>query len=80
MHREIWLVLLGAATAFGCADTRPPDYTKNDTKQDDLAVVIDAWPELPEAVRAGIVAMVAAFDSKGGDGGCIASVTHSASV
>jgi hypothetical protein len=26
----------------------------------DLAAVIDAWPELPEAVRAGIVAMVKA--------------------
>jgi len=25
-----------------------------------LAAVIDAWPELPEAVRAGIVAMVKA--------------------
>jgi len=30
----------------------------------DLAAVIDAWPGLPEAVRAGIVAMVKA--SKGG--------------
>jgi hypothetical protein len=30
----------------------------------DLQSIIDAWPELPEAIRAGIVAMVAAA-SKG---------------
>ncbi|MDC0934640.1 hypothetical protein OAS39_00025 [Pirellulales bacterium] len=29
----------------------------------DLAAVIDAWPELPEAVRADIVAMVRSADS-----------------
>jgi hypothetical protein len=26
----------------------------------DLAAVVDAWPDLPEAIRAGIVAMVKA--------------------
>jgi hypothetical protein len=26
----------------------------------DLAAVVDAWPELPEAIRAGILAMVKA--------------------
>jgi hypothetical protein len=26
----------------------------------DLAAVVDAWPELPEALKAGIVAMVKA--------------------
>jgi hypothetical protein len=26
----------------------------------DLAAVVDAWPELPEAIKAGIVAMVKA--------------------
>jgi hypothetical protein len=26
----------------------------------DLAVVVDAWPDLPEAMKAGIVAMVRA--------------------
>ena len=30
----------------------------------DLAAVIDAWPKLPEAVRAGIVAMVRAADGR----------------
>jgi hypothetical protein len=29
----------------------------------DLAAVIDAWPELPEAIKAGIVAMVNAARS-----------------
>jgi hypothetical protein len=30
----------------------------------DLATVIDAWDRLPEAVRAGIVAMVEEFESR----------------
>ena len=30
----------------------------------DLTRLIDAWPELPEAIRAGIVAMVRAYDPK----------------
>ncbi len=32
----------------------------------DLAAVIDAWPDLPEPIRAGIVAMVKAASGKGG--------------
>jgi hypothetical protein len=32
----------------------------------DLAAVIDAWPALPEAIRAGIVAMVKAATAQGG--------------
>ena len=32
----------------------------------DLAAVADAWSELPEPVRAGIVAMVRAIESDGG--------------
>jgi hypothetical protein len=32
-------------------------------KSPDLALVIDAWSELPEAVRAGITAMVKAARS-----------------
>ena len=35
-------------------------------KSPDLAMVIKAWPELPEAVRKGILAMVGAT-SPGGD-------------
>ena len=33
----------------------------------DLAAVIEAWPKLPEAVRAGILAMVRAAGSGAGD-------------
>jgi hypothetical protein len=33
---------------------------------DDLAALVAAWPELPEAVKAGIVAMVRAASPKGG--------------
>jgi hypothetical protein len=38
-------------------------YLPNDTCQEDpdLARVIQAWPDLPAAVRAGIVAMIAAL-------------------
>jgi len=31
----------------------------------DLAAVVDAWPDLPEAVKAGIVAMVKASAREG---------------
>jgi len=30
-----------------------------------LAAVVDAWPELPEALKAGIVAMVKTTSSRG---------------
>jgi hypothetical protein len=33
----------------------------------DLATVVDAWPELPEAIKAGIVAMVKAAPGEGGN-------------
>jgi hypothetical protein len=39
------------------ADHLPTDTCKNDP---DLAVVVAAWPELPEAIKAGILAMVKA--------------------
>ena len=39
------------------ADHLPTDTCKTDP---DLAAVVDAWPELPEAIKAGIVAMVKA--------------------
>jgi len=39
-----------------------PDHLPNGTcKTDpDLAAVVDAWPDLPEAVKTGILAMVKA--------------------
>ncbi len=46
------------------ASIRPPTATPNATRMlpddRDLAAVVDAWPDLPEAIRAGIVAMVKA--------------------
>ena len=64
----------GVASHHGQADLRqettvnvgprPVGATKSATiywpNDPDLAVVLAAWPELPEAVRAGIVAMVKA--------------------
>jgi hypothetical protein len=50
------------ATANG--GSRPPRATESATKpppdDSDLAVVLAAWPNLPDTVRAGIVAMVKA--------------------
>ena len=53
--------------------TKPSDVPHSDKLDDkptseapDLAVVIDAWADLPEAVRAGILAMVKA--SAGNEG------------
>jgi hypothetical protein len=44
---------------------RPQTATQNATRDcvvpdPDLAAVVDAWPELPEAIKAGIMAMVKA--------------------
>jgi hypothetical protein len=48
--------------ATACDHLRSPSATKNATRalpdDPDLAAVVTAWPSLPEAVRAGIVAMV----------------------
>jgi hypothetical protein len=50
--------------ATACDHLRSPRATKNATRalpdDPDLAAVVTAWPSLPEAVRAGIVAMVRA--------------------
>jgi hypothetical protein len=37
------------------ADHLPNDTFKTDP---DLAAVVEAWPELPEAIKAGILAMI----------------------
>ena len=42
------------------ADHLPNDTCKTDP---DLAAVVEAWPDLPEALKAGIVAMVKAARS-----------------
>jgi len=46
----------------------PPvaDHLPNDTcrTDPDLAAVVEAWPELPEAIRTGIVAMVKATERR----------------
>jgi hypothetical protein len=43
------------------ADHLPNDTCKTDP---DLAAVVTAWPELPEAIKAGILAMVRAASEK----------------
>ena len=46
-----------------------PRNDKQDDKQDSqdptLQNVIEAWPELPEEIKAGILAMVEAFTKRG---------------
>jgi hypothetical protein len=44
----------------GPAPVKPPPVAP------DLAAVVDAWPDLPDAIRAGIVAMVKTASSEGG--------------
>jgi hypothetical protein len=43
----------------------PADHLPTDTCKTDpaLAAVVDAWPDLPEAIRVGILAMVKAARS-----------------
>ncbi len=53
------------------APKRLPTATQNATRllpeDSDLTAVIDAWPDLPEALKAGIVAMLkAALGKRGG--------------
>jgi hypothetical protein len=38
--------------------------THNEVADPGLAAVVAAWPDLPDAIRAGIVAMVKAADSR----------------
>ena len=49
-----------SATPSNNPSSKPGNSTANVPDDPDLAVVTDAWPELPAAVRAGIVAMIQA--------------------
>ena len=54
------------ANAIG--QKRPPNATENAPSRPadaDLAAIIDAWPALPGAIKAGILAMVKAASEKG---------------
>jgi hypothetical protein len=58
--------------ATACDHLRSPSATKNATRalpdDPDLAAVVTAWPSLPEAIRAGILAMVRASAPDQGPG------------
>ena len=54
---------VGPAT-YGQPDTTPSSSPSSQEQNDpDLALVIDAWPNLPEPIKAGILAMVKAQPS-----------------
>lgn len=46
----------------GKPGVRPGGNAKSDAFPPDLARVVNAWPELPEAVRAAVLALVRAAD------------------
>ena len=52
-----------------CAAPRAAQSAANPPFDADLQQLIDAWPDLPEAVKAGILAMVKAAAGGGGDEG-----------
>ena len=45
-------------------DSATLEAPRSATQDPDLAVIVTAWPELPEAIRAGMVAMVRASDAR----------------
>ena len=53
---------LNAEKDLGASSSPPAHHLPTDTRQvdRDLSRVIEAWPTLPQAVRAGIVAMIQA--------------------
>jgi hypothetical protein len=50
------------ATTKSDNDLLPADTCRTNP---DLAAVVDAWPDLPEVLKAGIVTMVKSFVGKG---------------
>ena len=63
--------IASAETATPYDDSTPTDSNSDSSWDDDLDLraVVEAWPELPEAIRAGIMAMAQATgDAHGGQG------------
>jgi hypothetical protein len=58
----------GAHSGAHSADSAPNPVPATPTDPE-LATVVAAWPHLPPALRAGILAMVAASKPTGGEGG-----------
>ncbi len=48
------------AVPVGAVNFHPSHQTAQPMNSPDLAAVVEAWPDLPEALKAGIVAMVKA--------------------
>jgi len=53
------------ATAHTCEDLSSP-VIDDAQRIDEVGIIISVWPNLPEAMRAGIVAMVKAAGKRGG--------------
>jgi hypothetical protein len=48
----------GTSSCTKCPDGSPPGSTDVQQIPSDLALVIDVWPTLPDAIKAGILAMI----------------------
>ncbi len=71
MSRMIWLIALRSASLRSSFSFFPYTTTIVSIRSHhdpDLAAVVDAWPELPEAIRAGILAMVKAASGQNAGG------------
>jgi len=59
LSKKTRIVELGGAESGALGAKKIPD-------DPDLAAVVEAWPKLPEAIKAGILAMVEAADRGSG--------------
>ena len=66
IHSDRDVSTANAESCESCPATLAPDLRFDPEEHPDLAAVVEAWADLPAALRAGIVAMVLATGNGGG--------------